>query len=135
LRRAGSAAGHQHAQDGHFSQLQGNVVAGVPAVCAKYVPKDRLNGLIGEHIMKSLQIDQCWLASVRRWMQSSAAIARPDVGPHCRAHRTTPWKLNPRTALYAGGSSGGFRDDEHPDVSGNARTVFMKLGFGWQSKF
>ncbi len=42
------------------------------------------------------------------------------------------YKVNPRTALYAGASWGGFMDDEHPQLFGNTRSVFAKLSYGWQ---
>ena len=42
------------------------------------------------------------------------------------------YKLNPRTALYAGGSYGAFMNDDHPDMFGSARSVFLKLSYGWQ---
>jgi len=42
------------------------------------------------------------------------------------------YKLNPRTALYAGASYGAFMDDEHPELFGNTRSVFLKLSYGWQ---
>lgn len=58
----------------NFSELQGNVVVGVPAVYAQYAPKGRLNGLIGEHIMKSMKIDQRWMAVANQTMK--AAIDR-----------------------------------------------------------
>ena len=41
------------------------------------------------------------------------------------------YKINPRTALYAGGSYGAFMDDDNPDMFGNARSVFVKLSYGW----
>jgi len=42
------------------------------------------------------------------------------------------YKVNPRTALYAGGSYGAFMDDDNPDLFGNTRSVFVKLSYGWQ---
>ena len=45
------------------------------------------------------------------------------------------YKLTPRTAVYAGGSYGAFMDDDNPDMFGNARSVFMKVSYGWQPKF
>lgn len=42
------------------------------------------------------------------------------------------YKVNPRTALYAGGSYGAFMDDDHPELFGNTRSVFVKLTYGWQ---
>lgn len=42
------------------------------------------------------------------------------------------YKLNPRTALYAGASYGAFMDDDHRELFGNTRSVFVKLSYGWQ---
>ena len=42
------------------------------------------------------------------------------------------YKVNPRTALYAGASYGAFMDDEHLNMFGNTRSVFVKLSYGWQ---
>lgn len=42
------------------------------------------------------------------------------------------YKVNPRTAVYAGGSYGAFMDDAHPELFGDTRSVFVKLSYGWQ---
>lgn len=42
------------------------------------------------------------------------------------------YKVNPRTAIYAGGSYGAFMNDENPDMFGIARSLFVKLSYGWQ---
>ena len=42
------------------------------------------------------------------------------------------YKLNPRTAVYAGASYGAFMDDDHRELFGNTRSVFVKLSYGWQ---
>ncbi|RZA21332.1 MAG: hypothetical protein EOP93_03300 [Lysobacteraceae bacterium] len=42
------------------------------------------------------------------------------------------YKINPRTALYAGASYGAFMDDDNLDLFGNTRSVFLKLSYGWQ---
>ncbi len=42
------------------------------------------------------------------------------------------YKLNPRTALYAGASYGAFMDDDNLALFGNTRSVFLKLSYGWQ---
>ena len=42
------------------------------------------------------------------------------------------YKVNPRTALYAGTSYGAIMDDENRDLFGNTRSVFIKLSYGWQ---
>ena len=42
------------------------------------------------------------------------------------------YKVNPRTAMYAGASYGAFMDDDHPEMFGNTRSVFLKVSYGWQ---
>ena len=42
------------------------------------------------------------------------------------------YKVNPRTAVYAGASYGAFMDDENPSLFGDTRSVFVKLSYGWQ---
>lgn len=42
------------------------------------------------------------------------------------------YKINPRTALYAGTSYGAFMDDDNREMFGNTRSVFIKLSYGWQ---
>jgi predicted porin len=42
------------------------------------------------------------------------------------------YKVNPRTAVYAGASYGAFMDDDNPDLFGNTRSVFLKITYGWQ---
>ena len=42
------------------------------------------------------------------------------------------YKLNPRTAVYAGASYGAFMDDDNPELFGSTRSVFLKLSYGWQ---
>ena len=42
------------------------------------------------------------------------------------------YKLNPRTALYAGATYGAFMDDDNLELFGNTRSVFLKLSYGWQ---
>ncbi|MFT4178744.1 MAG: DUF5916 domain-containing protein [Thermomonas sp.] len=42
------------------------------------------------------------------------------------------YKLNPRTALYAGASYGAFMDDDNLEMFGSTRSVFVKLSYGWQ---
>ena len=42
------------------------------------------------------------------------------------------YKVNPRTALYAGASYGAFMDDDNTDLFGNTRSVFAKFTYGWQ---
>jgi hypothetical protein len=42
------------------------------------------------------------------------------------------YKVNPRTAFYAGYSEGGFSDDQVRDVFSNTRSVFLKVSYAWQ---
>ena len=42
------------------------------------------------------------------------------------------YKVNPRTALYAGASYGAFMDDDNLELFGSTRSVFLKLSYGWQ---
>jgi len=63
-----------------------------------------------------------------------ALYARP-VNAHARdvgAQLVYSYKVNPRTAVYAGGTLGGFLDDEHRDLFASSRGVFVKLSYGWQ---
>lgn len=63
-----------------------------------------------------------------------ALYARP-VNRHARnvgAQLVYSYKVNPRTAVYAGGTLGGFMDDEHRDLFASSRGVFVKLSYGWQ---
>ncbi len=45
------------------------------------------------------------------------------------------YKVNPRTAVYAGASSGAFMDDDNRDLFANTRSVFLKFSYGWQPQF
>jgi hypothetical protein len=42
------------------------------------------------------------------------------------------YKVNPRTVMYAGASYGAFMDDEHQEMFGDTRSVFLKLSYGFQ---
>ena len=42
------------------------------------------------------------------------------------------YRVNPRTAIYAGGTIGGFLDDENRELFASTRGVFVKLTYGWQ---
>jgi hypothetical protein len=57
-----------------ISELQGNVVVGAPAVYSQRAPKGQLNGLLGEHIMKSIKTDPQWATTMVQ--ASRAAIER-----------------------------------------------------------
>lgn len=45
------------------------------------------------------------------------------------------YKVNPRTAFYAGLSWGGFSDDRQPDFFDNSRSLFLKYSYAWQPQF
>jgi len=42
------------------------------------------------------------------------------------------YKLNPRSALYAGYSHGGYSDDRQPTLTDASRSLFLKLSYAWQ---
>ncbi|MEO8002955.1 MAG: DUF5916 domain-containing protein [Arenimonas sp.] len=42
------------------------------------------------------------------------------------------YKINPRTAFYAGYSEGQYSDDDFPDLFATNRALFMKLSYAWQ---
>jgi hypothetical protein len=44
------------------------------------------------------------------------------------------YKVNPHTSLYGGATWGAFRDDENPKMFGSTRSVFLKVGYGWQPR-
>jgi hypothetical protein len=67
-------------------------------------------------------------------VKDPALYAHP-VNQHARdigAQLVYSYKVNPRTAVYAGGTLGGFLDDEHRDLFASNRGVFVKLSYGWQ---
>lgn len=45
------------------------------------------------------------------------------------------YKVNPRTAFYAGFSYGAYRDDDATDMFGYTRNLFFKYSYGWQPTF
>ena len=45
------------------------------------------------------------------------------------------YKVNPRTALYAGTSFGSFMDDANPEMFNNSRSLFLKFSYAWQPEF
>ena len=45
------------------------------------------------------------------------------------------YKLNPRSALYAGYSHGAFADDRIDTLFDSNRSVFLKLSYAWQPQF
>ncbi len=63
---------------------------------------------------------------------SRYAVAVEETTRDWAAQAVYSYKVNPRTAVYAGASYGAFMDDEHPDLFGNTRSVFVKLSYGWQ---
>ena len=40
--------------------------------------------------------------------------------------------VNPRSAMYAGYSQGGYSDDQFPGMFSNDRSLFLKLSYAWQ---
>ena len=44
------------------------------------------------------------------------------------------YKINPRTAFYAGYSEGQFSNDDYPELFATGRALFMKLSYAWQPK-
>jgi Domain of unknown function (DUF5916)/Carbohydrate family 9 binding domain-like len=42
------------------------------------------------------------------------------------------YKLNPRSALYAGYSHGGYSDDDQTALTDGSRSLFLKLSYAWQ---
>lgn len=42
------------------------------------------------------------------------------------------YKLNPRSALYAGYSHGGYSDDLQTSLTDGSRSLFLKLSYAWQ---
>ncbi len=45
------------------------------------------------------------------------------------------YKLNPRSALYAGYSHGAYADDRIDSLFDSSRSVFLKLSYAWQPQF
>lgn len=77
---------------------------------------------------------------LRLILQGSRVQRDPALYPSGVNARSRDWagqlvysyKVDPRTALYAGGSYGAFMDDDNPDLFGNARSLFLKLSWGFQ---
>jgi len=69
--------------------------------------------------------------------RDQALYARPvnQVARDWGAQAVYSYKVNPRTALYAGTSYGAFLDDDNRELFGNTRSVFLKLSYGWQPQF
>lgn len=42
------------------------------------------------------------------------------------------YKINPRTAFFAGYSEGQYADDDYPELFATGRALFMKLSYAWQ---
>lgn len=45
------------------------------------------------------------------------------------------YKVNPRTALYAGASAGALMDDSQRELFATTRSLFLKFSYGWQPQF
>ncbi len=69
--------------------------------------------------------------------RDQALYVRPvnEVSRDWGAQLVYSYKVNPRTALYAGTSYGAFMDDDNRDLFGNTRSIFIKLSYGWQPQF
>ena len=69
--------------------------------------------------------------------RNQALYASPvnEVSRDWGAQVVYSYKVNPRTALYAGTSYGAFMDDDNRDLFGNTRSVFLKFSYGWQPQF
>ncbi len=68
-------------------------------------------------------------------VKRAPALYLEPVVAHARSAATQliySYKVNPRTAFYAGTSFGGFMDDEHPQLFNNSRSLFMKFSYAWQ---
>ena len=66
------------------------------------------------------------------------ALYTQDVDERTRdvaAQLLYSYKVNPRTALYAGYSQGGYADDLQESFFNNTRSVFLKLSYAWQPQF
>ena len=84
-----------------------------------------------------------WQIDPRQRLRIALQASRVDKDPvlyadpvnrHARdlaAQLIYSYKLNPRTALYAGGTIGGFLDDDNQDMFASSRGVFLKLSYGW----
>ena len=84
-----------------------------------------------------------WQIDPRQRLRIAVQASRVDKDPalyvdpvnrHARdlaAQLIYSYKLNPRTALYAGGTVGGFLDDDNPNLFASSRGVFLKLSYGW----
>lgn len=84
----------------NFSELQGNVVVGVPAVYAQYAPKGRLNGMIGETIMQSMNMDQRWMAVATQTMKAAIdRIAQRQQRDIAAWHNRRMAEINARGAM------------------------------------
>lgn len=84
----------------------------------QFDPRQRLRlTLQGSHVRRSQAL---YLAPVNQ-------VARDWA-----AQLVYSYKIDPRTALYAGASYGAFMDDDHPELFGDTRSVFLKLSYGWQ---
>jgi hypothetical protein len=77
---------------------------------------------------------------LRVTLQGSEVLRDPALYPDAVNETSRDWagqvvysyKINPRTALYAGASYGAFMDDDHRELFGDTRSVFLKLSYGWQ---
>jgi hypothetical protein len=70
---------------------------------------------------------------VRLTLQGSELHRFDDlVDRNYAAQAVYSYKINPRTALYAGASYGSLLDSDTLELFGGTRSVFLKLSYGWQ---
>jgi hypothetical protein len=70
-------------------------------------------------------------------IERDQALYTSDVDDRFRdlaAQLLYSYKLNPRSALYAGYSQGGYADDEFQQLFSSDRSLFLKLSYAWQPR-
>jgi len=83
----------------NFSEMQGNVVVGAPAVYAQRAPKGQLDVKLGEQIRNSLRADRQWVAMMKQ--SSEASIQRISQNQQARIaawHASEMGKISARGA-------------------------------------
>ena len=93
------------------------------------------------HVRLGWQIDP--RQRIRLALQSSDVVRDPSLyaqgvdrhGRDAAAQLIYSYKVNPRTAFYAGASFGGFMDDANPDLFNDSRSLFLKFSYAWQPEF
>jgi hypothetical protein len=64
--------------------------------------------------------------------QALYTVAVNQTARDWAAQMVYSYKINPRTAMYAGAAYGAFMDDDNRKLFGDTRNVFIKLSYGWQ---